>query len=189
MSQTLRTARSRDFLSVLALLALFVSFSLTLMGQAISGDLNGTVMDPSSAVVSGATITAENQDTGVKASTTSGADGVYRFSNLPIGSYTLTAASKGFAGASVKNVRILLSNVVTVNMTLAVGTTTTTVEVTEAPPTIETSTAQLQTTFEAAQAIEIIRKSASTERGFSLTQVAELSQKLVLTRLGRREAP
>ena len=56
-----------------------------LSAQATSGDLTGTVIDPSGAVVPNANVAAENEATGVKTLATCGADGGYRFTNLPVG--------------------------------------------------------------------------------------------------------
>ncbi len=131
--------------------ALFILSPGQLPGQAISGDLTGRVLDASGSTIPSAAVEARNEATSVKTSATAGTDGVYRIGNLPIGIYTVTAAAKGFSGGGVKGVRITLSNVVTQNITLQVGATATTVDVTDAPPPIDTTTAQLQTSFDARQ--------------------------------------
>jgi hypothetical protein len=140
---------------VLTALALLLLCSGNLFAQAISGDVTGSVLDATGAGVPAASIDAKNEDTGVKVSVSTGADGSYRLSNLPVGTYTLAASAKGFSTATVKNVKVVLSNVITQNLTLQVGTAATTVEVSEAPPAIDTTTAQLQNTFEARAAEEI----------------------------------
>jgi len=133
-----------------------VLFSCVAFGQAISGDLTGNVLDQTGAAIAGADITAENEATAVKVSTTSNAEGGYRFPNLPVGGYTITASAKGFSASSLKNVQVTLSAVVTANMTLKVGSTTTTiVEVTAAGAIIDTTTAQLQSTFDARQVVDL----------------------------------
>src|SRR2546423_4546576 len=65
-------------------------------GQAISGDLTGTVLDQSGAVVNGATVEAANTATGQTVSTTTKGQGEYRFRQLPVGNYTLTVRAQGF---------------------------------------------------------------------------------------------
>ncbi len=115
--------------------------------QAISGDVTGTVVDSSGAAIPGATVTAANDATGVKTTALSNDNGVYRFTNLPVGTYTITASASGFASDTLKNVELTLNTVVTANLKLAVGSTATTVEVSAGAVAIDTTTAQLQTSF------------------------------------------
>jgi hypothetical protein len=75
-------------------------------GQAISGDIVGTVVDRTGAAVPGASIEVANVATGVKTSTTSRDQGDFRFGNLPVGTYT-TPHSSG-ATAMPPTMRILL---------------------------------------------------------------------------------
>jgi hypothetical protein len=121
-------------------------------GQAISGDLVGTVTDPTGAVVPNATVEAVNSATGVAATTKTNANGEYRFSNLPIGTYNITANSQGFAPTTVRDFRVDLNKTATAKLTLGTGQVTTTVEVSAEAPAIDTTTAQVQTTYEAVQA-------------------------------------
>jgi hypothetical protein len=119
--------------------------------QAISGDLTGTVLDASGAAIPNADVTAVNDATGVKATVQTGASGNYRFSNLAVGRYTVSGSASGFASDTLKSIDVTLSNVVTANLTLAVGSTATTVEVNSGAVAIDTTTAQLQTTFDTKQ--------------------------------------
>ena len=137
------------------LLAIVAILPIQLFGQAVSGDLVGGVTDPAGAMIPKATVTAENDATGVKYTATTDSAGGYRFSNLPVGTYTVTATATGFALGTVKNVQVQLNNTVTQNMTLAVGTTSTTVEVTEAAPPIDTTTYQIQNTFESREILDL----------------------------------
>ena len=76
--------------------ALFVVLAAGCFAQMINGDLVGTVADPTGAMLAGATVTATNDATGVKATTSTGSSGEYRFTNLAVGTYTLTASVSGF---------------------------------------------------------------------------------------------
>lgn len=120
--------------------------------QAISGDLVGTVQDASGAAIPGATVTATNDGTNVRASTTGNERGQYRFSNLSPGSYTLDANAQGFTSAKLKSVNVSLNVTATANLTLQVGNLSTTVEVAEASTALDTSTAQVQNTYGLKQA-------------------------------------
>ncbi len=144
--------RSFPFAAVFAAsLALLAFHPNRLVAQAISGDLTGTVLDATGAAIPNATVTAQNEATGAKTQAPSNGDGVYRLTNLPVGTYTLSAAATGFATATARNLKVELNNTLTQNLTLEVGNTATTVEVTGAAAVLDTTTAQLQTTFDSAQ--------------------------------------
>src|ERR1700682_4764208 len=125
------------------LMALAALLPALVSAQAVSGDLVGIVSDATGAGVPQTTVTATNDATGLKTTTVTDAGGSYRFANLPAGAYTLHASATGFSTATVKSVQVQLNNTVTQNMTLAVGSTSTTVEVTDAPPPLDTTTARL----------------------------------------------
>lgn len=152
------------FFSV-GLLVFLLAMAGQLFGQATSGDVTGVISDKSGGAIPSATVTAENEATGVKSTTSTNAEGVYRFGNLPVGSYSITASSKGFTTSGVKGLRVVLSSVITANLTLDVGTTATTVEVSAAAAAIDTTTAQVQTTFESRQTLELPGAANSTGAG------------------------
>jgi len=132
---------------------LTVSFSLLIMcisiafGQAISGNLVGTISDASGAVVANAEVTATNTGTNASTVTHTNSTGEYRFDNLPVGAYNITVKASGFRTV-IEQASIELNKTGTRNATLPAGATTETVEVTGAPPAIDTTTAQLQSTYD-----------------------------------------
>jgi hypothetical protein len=134
-----------------AFLAAVLLFPSLLPAQAISGDLVGAVSDASGAMVPAVMVSATNEATGVKNTVTSDDQGAYRLANLPVGSYTVTGTATGFTTTSVKGVQVQLNNTVTQNLSLTVGATATTVEVTGAATPLDTTTAQVQTTYETRQ--------------------------------------
>src|ERR1700722_2253567 len=129
----------------------FLALSLLSFAQTTSGDLTGTVFDPAKAVVPGAMVTATNQATGVTSSTTTTSAGQYRISNLPGGQYDIVVTAGGFSKAGVKGGDGGLNQLSTANITLQVGTSTQTVEVSAEAAVIDTTTAQLQTTYTSEQ--------------------------------------
>src|SRR5690349_9239845 len=135
--------------NVLALLALVALTYVVSYGQAVSGDLVGLVVDKSGAVVPNATIEAVNEATNVKATTTSNVSGEYRFSNLLPGTYDVTATAKGFATKTLKGFVVELNKANNARLVMDVGTTETTVEVNETAPPVDTTTAQVLTTYDA----------------------------------------
>ncbi|HVW86847.1 MAG TPA: carboxypeptidase-like regulatory domain-containing protein, partial [Bryobacteraceae bacterium] len=123
--------------------------------QLTSGDLTGLITDASGAVVPNATVEALNTATGIKTSQSSTSAGEYRFSNLPIGTYDITASGTGFSPATVKGIPIRLNHIATQNFTLQVGQTATTVEVSEAAATIDTNTAQIANSYDSRLTAEL----------------------------------
>src|ERR1035441_1779575 len=80
---------------VIMLLVLgFLSVSVAL-AQLPTGTILGTVKDSSGAAVPGATVTAKNLDTSFSRTATTGDDGTYRFSALPVGKYEVDVAHAG----------------------------------------------------------------------------------------------
>src|SRR5689334_14832251 len=73
----------------------------SMWGQATDGNVVGNVSDPSGQAVPGVALRASNRDTGMAYAATSSADGSYRFQNLPIGSYEVSANAQGFSAALI----------------------------------------------------------------------------------------
>ena len=81
---------------LLAVLVIAAVMAPSLMAQSlVSGDLTGTVTDPSGAVLSGATVTLKSDATGATRTTTTNSNGAYRFSLLRPGSYTVSGNRPG----------------------------------------------------------------------------------------------
>jgi hypothetical protein len=144
-----------SFRSAVWLIAASLLFAAMLFGQATDGIIVGAVSDSTGAAVPGAAITALNKATGVKYTAETNTSGEYRLNNVPIGTYDVSATAKGFATATTGNVVLELNHTSSVNLTLAVGTLSTSVEVTESAAMIDTSTSQLQSTFDAMEAIDV----------------------------------
>lgn len=136
-----------------SLILLFLSAFLpnTSFGQAVSGNIIGTVTDPSGAAVSGAQITIGNVGTGISTQTTTNESGNYTAPNLPAGNYTITITAPGFQKFVQQNVPVNVSQSIRVDASLQVGQATEEITVTTAPPGIETDRAVVQTQLSAAQ--------------------------------------
>jgi len=116
-------------------------------GQAISGNLVGTVSDPTGAVVANAEVTVTNVGTSASAVAHTNATCEYRFDNLPVGTYKITVAAQGFR-TFVEEASVELNKTGTRNARITPGAASETVEVSGAAPAIDTTTAQLQSTFD-----------------------------------------
>jgi len=121
-------------------LALVVLLAPCILAQETTGGLQGTVKDPSGAVVPGASVTVTTPTlVGSKVSLTD-ASGYYRFSNLPPGSYTIVVKATGFDTLKRENVVLEVGHLPTVNLSMSVGTVNTVVEVKTEGPMIDTTT-------------------------------------------------
>lgn len=151
------------------LLLVIVTFALPFDAQQITGSLIGTVKDEQGAVVANATVTATNTATGLSRSVVANGYGGYRIDYLPVGSYRLIAEAPGFMRFVQQNLVLTVDQTLTVNVKLAVGTQTQTVTVTDAPPLVDTSTAELGRTVEADEIIGLPLVNRNAYAELSLT--------------------
>lgn len=131
------------FLSVI-LLALCVSAA---RGQSGEASIQGTITDPSGAVVPDATVTAVNTNTNTSTPTKTTGAGFYVITPLTAGHYEITVAAKGFKKLTQQNITVNALETVTVNLTLNVGTQTQSVTITAAPPMLNTADATIGSTM------------------------------------------
>jgi hypothetical protein len=125
------------------------------VGQTVEGLVTGTITDPSGAVVPNATVTLTNVGTQVSQTTTTNANGIYRFSLVPPGSYSLTVTATGFAKYVFQAIVVEASKAVPFNVTLEVGKTSTVVEVSGQQVLVQTATSDLTETVERSTIINI----------------------------------
>src|SRR5262245_59334914 len=107
--------------------------------QVSTGDITGRVLDPSGAVVPGATVSARNTSTGLTRAVTTNTDGDYTITQLPPGIYDITVEARGFSKAVLKDLRVLVGARETRNIDLKAGAVTETVTVTTDVAAIETT--------------------------------------------------
>ena len=133
---------------ILSVLVVAAMIAPSLMAQSLtSGDLTGTVTDPSGAVVAGATVMLRNDATGQSRTTTTTANGNYRFSLLPPGTYTVSVNASGFS-KSQTTAMVNIGQASIADVKMSVGATSQTVEVTSAVPLVQADTADLSTNFD-----------------------------------------
>jgi hypothetical protein len=134
---------------------LLISFSPSLFAQAVNGTLLGTVTDASGAIVSDARITATQNGTGVKRETVSNESGNYTMPDMVPGTYSVTAVKQGFKQETRENITVLTNTTERADLALAVGSMTETVEVTTAPPMLQTDRADISTSISATQIADL----------------------------------
>jgi hypothetical protein len=165
-SRYLSAAESIRFLAVLAIV---LGASAIACAQQITGSIAGTVKDEQGALVTTATIKATNVETDLSRSTTTTGDGTYLIQYLPVGTYVVEVDANGFKKFLQKNIVLTVDQTVSLNLTLAVGVQSQTVTVSEAPPLVETTTAELGRTVEPAEIIGLPLVNRNAYAELSLT--------------------
>src|SRR5215469_13366990 len=122
---------------------LLISATAVGFAQVDTGSLVGTVKDPSGAALSNVSVSAINIDTGVALGVKTDAQGNYVITPLHIGRYSLSVEFSGFRKEIRKDIVLDVQRTIRVEFTLQVGSVSETVEVSGAPPLLETETASL----------------------------------------------
>jgi len=126
----------RRFLAVLVLLIAAAAPAFG-QSQAINGTIEGTIVDPSGAVLPGVTVTITNTDTGTTRSVVTNESGVYRAPLLPLGTYTVAAELSGFKKFEQQGITLAAGQTAVVNVTLSVGEMTEVVSVVADTPVVD----------------------------------------------------
>jgi hypothetical protein len=128
------------------LLATAVIYSASAFAQtAASASILGRVTDPQGAVVTGASVSATNTDTGVARTTKTTGDGIYHLPNLDPGTYNVSVEAPNFAKAVINAVHLNVGDSRDVNFRLVLGSISSVVEVTTQAPLIETTKTDVST--------------------------------------------
>jgi hypothetical protein len=93
----------------------------TALAQTGTSNITGTVRDGTGAVVPGATVTATNEATNVNSVQTTTDSGVYAFSAMPVGLYTITVEKQGFKTSQATNSKLEVGTPLNVDIVLEVG--------------------------------------------------------------------
>jgi hypothetical protein len=111
--------------------------------QSTGGRIRGTVEDPSGGAVPSANVRLRNEATGSERTAQSGASGEYAFLEVPVGTYTVELQLTGFKKYVRKGITLELNQILTLDIALQLGGATDVVEVTGAPPLVDTTSTQL----------------------------------------------
>src|SRR5580658_3378745 len=159
--------------AAIAVLALFLCASLAVAQTITTGEITGTVTDPTGAVIAGASVKLASPSTGSVRTDATDASGVYKFPLLQPGEYVLTITSSGFQTTETK-ATVSLGSAVRVDAKLNVATANSTVEINAEATAIQTENADIQTTFDSKQ-LEML-----PNPGNDLTYYAQLSPGAVM---------
>lgn len=131
----------RAYVLVLSLFVAVVPLQLT--AQIGTGTISGVVADSTGAVLAGATLTVTNVETGFVNNVTANDHGRYVLPDLPVGTYEVKAAQKGFQTQVFKAVRLAVGSSIVVDCKLSVGQEMTTISVEVDPNQVDTTTSQI----------------------------------------------
>jgi hypothetical protein len=131
--------------------------------QAVTATLLGAVTDSGGAVVANATVTATEAATAAVRTSQSNSSGNYVFPNITPGQYAITVQQDGFKREVRQNIDVPVNSSIRVDVQLQIGSITQTVEVTTAPPLLQTDRADTGAKIETAQLVGL---PASGNRNF-----------------------
>lgn len=158
------------FLSLI--LSLAFCFTLSAFGQETTGNIEGTIKDPTGAIVPNVAVTIQNVKSSTDASgtTTTGtsqgftrtvtadAEGFFRVLQIPPGVYTVTtAAASGFGVSTYENVQVVIGKTTQLNIDLTVGGASAVVDVSNSDQPVDTTDNEVATSVNA-QKIELLPK-------------------------------
>lgn len=132
-------------LVILSSVVLSLGISAFGQSQSTTGLIQGTVVDPNGAVVSGAAINVKNLDTGFERNLVSNSDGFFSAPLLPLGKYRVAATASGFSGSTLENVQLSIGQTLSLRIEMKVGGTAVTVDVSSEAESVETARTELST--------------------------------------------
>src|ERR1700738_2279283 len=138
-------------LRFLSIVLVLFSLAFSAAAQTYRGAINGTVTDPSGAVIPNAEVKARNKATDVTTTTTSTSDGQFAFQDLPVGIYVVSVTASGFPEMTVDNVMVTQGSIYTLPVKLTMSQQATIVEVSAATLSLDTTTETQTTTVTGGQ--------------------------------------
>ncbi len=139
--------------------------------QTTGGTLRGAVTDSQGLPITGAAVSIVNNDTKVTIPLSTTAAGLYNYPDLAVGTYSVTVEKDGFQKVVRSGIQIFANQVTEVNLTLPIGSVSSTIEVTGGTPLVQTGTSQLSNDFNTMQVTEL----PNTDAGGSPLNLALLA--------------
>lgn len=160
--------------AVLAVAAIVLFIPVLSAQSIISGDITGTVTDPSGASLPNAQVTLHNTGTGASQTASTNTEGVYRFAFIPPGSYSVSVTAQGFRVARQTKLVVQAGQSSTANFQLSLAAATQTVEVTEHAAGVQTQDADTSTNYSEEQILDM------PNPGGDLTYIAQTAPGVVM---------
>jgi hypothetical protein len=140
---------------MLILCALLAISGTPIFAQAVTGTVVGTVTDSSGAVVANAKVTLTEVNTQVTRNAQTNNSGNYTFPNLPEGTYSVNVEAPGFQKEVRQNIGVAVNTTARVDVQLQPGNITQAIEVTAAPPALQTDRADTTVTLSTVQTAQL----------------------------------
>src|SRR6201996_1605404 len=150
---TLRIFNNKSAYPFLVLILVFLA-AIGASAQS-TGTISGTVIDPTSAAVSDATVTVKNVATGQSRSVQTNASGVFLFPDLPIGPYSMEITKAGFETQKRTATELLTGQTIGIDISLKIGTQVETVEVGTETQQVQTATSEVASTVDQQQMVDL----------------------------------
>ncbi|HEY6333833.1 MAG TPA: carboxypeptidase regulatory-like domain-containing protein, partial [Blastocatellia bacterium] len=115
------------------------------------GNISGSVKDPSGAVIPNATVTIQQQETGLTRTVVSEESGFFSAPTLPIGHYSISAEAKGFKKTLVEGLQLAVGQAMTVNIVMELGQVNETVTVTSEAAQVDSSSGEVSSLVDSTQ--------------------------------------
>ena len=160
----MKTVMARFGRSIGLVLGVLLALAVPGMAQSTRGALTGTITDATGALIPNASVVAVNATTGVKNETVSTSSGDYRFTELAVGTYTVTVKAAGFQVGTATGVTVSINSVSALNVSLKVGEQSETVTVDASGLRLQTATSDIGGTISQKQ-IEDLPLSIATGVG------------------------
>src|SRR5580704_4370283 len=106
--------------------------------------LTGFVSDPSGGIVAGAQVKCRNTETDLRMTEVTNSEGLFRFPDLPVGPYEVSVSQQGFETLVRQGIRLYTGQTLDLKLTLTVGQTSQSVEVSSPVPLIQTATSEVR---------------------------------------------
>jgi hypothetical protein len=132
-------------------LCTLLALTVSLVAQVQNGQFSGAVTDPSGAAIPNAKVTVTNTQTAQSVSTTTNQSGLYTVTQLPVGTYSLSAEAPGFKTLTNNNVPVNAGTISQVNFKMQLGEAKEVVEVTGEVAAVNTEDSKLATTVTSTQ--------------------------------------
>ncbi len=146
-----RFSSLRRLIYLAAVLGLALIFSIPAAAQRLTGTLRGQVFDPTGAAVPNAQVTATNQETGVSVRITTTSAGTYSFPSLIPGLYRVGVEAKGFKNFLATDITVIANQDNVADTHLDLGVATEVVEVTAGGVSIQTTSSDLNNTYDVSE--------------------------------------
>ena len=145
----------RKFTTILIVGVTILLTQIVIHGQTTTGSVTGTVTDPGSAVIAGATVTVTSVNTGAERTGVTNSSGAFDFQALLPGIYTIAVEAAGFKKAVVREVVVSVASTASLTIPLEIGLANETVTVTTTQEVINSTSPSLTNVINTRQVVDL----------------------------------